>query len=55
MIHIDHNLHNPHDFTCTENMFLKINFVNGSTTISHIGKYLGSFSLRAITSLLKLF
>ena len=56
MIHIDHNLRNPNDFTCTENMLLRMDFkMNGSTTISHIGKYPGSFSLRAIISLLKLF
>ena len=55
MIHIDHNLHSPNDFTCTENMFLRMNFMNGSTTISHVGKYSASFSLRAIISLLKLF
>ena len=55
MIHIDHNLHNPNDFTCTENMFLRMDFMNGSTTISHIGKYSGSFSFHAIISLLKLF
>ena len=55
MIHIDHNLRNPNDFTCTENMFLRMDFVNESTTISHIGKYSRSLSLRAIISLLKLF
>ena len=55
MIHIDHNLRNSNDFTCTKNMFFRMDFVNGSITISQIGKYLGSFSLHEIISLLKLF
>ena len=55
MIHIDHNPHNPNDFTCTENMFLRMDFMNASTTISHVGNYSGSFPLCAIISLLILF
>ena len=43
MIHINHNLHNPNGFTSIENMFLRMDFMNGSTTISHVGKYSGSF------------
>ena len=55
MIHIDHNLRNLNDFTCTKNMFLIMDFMNGSITNSHVGQYSGSFPLRAIISLLKLF
>ena len=33
MIHIDHKLCNPSDFTYTKNMFLIMDFMNGSTTI----------------------
>ena len=33
MIHIDHKLCNPSDFTYTENIFLIMDFMNGSTTI----------------------
>ena len=34
MIRINHNLRNPNDFICTKNMFLIMDFVNGSTTSS---------------------
>ena len=43
MIHINYNLHNPNGFTSIENMFLRMDFMNESTIISHVGKYSGSF------------
>ena len=51
MTNIDHNLHSPNDFTCIENIFLKMDFMNESTTISHVGKYSESFPFCVIISI----
>ena len=55
MININYNLCILNDFTCIENMSLEMNFVNGLSTILHVGKYFRITLFCAIISPIKLF